>query len=221
MNTLSLQNTWNERKEALAYARLQEVATLALTKIVNDVNLPAVQAALEEACRTATSVHGLRTPLWEYKVRIFDLSKAEEEVLPPESMYFTYDTWRQIRTKWVKEFNLHTVVTHGEDEMSMREVITKTDLLDRLTVTLFGTKHFRIIDRVVAVEEFPLHRVKIVTRQLFVLFFPKGLAQEKSEALELVALKHSGLSVEEVDELEEILCSYPTTRCFCAVCVAE
>jgi hypothetical protein len=173
MNVNTLQSTWNTRKSELNF----ESAANELFAVLTSSNgilprVPAIREEMDRKCRTSTLASDLRVPIWTYNQRKFLLSAKEERAKFGEG----YNAWRAQREKYLVSAGYHNAI----NGVPLWKIFFKTDLLDRLTVALFGTTNFRLyVQRTNSIHLSDID-VDVNTYTIFLQFYPNGLSTPPS-----------------------------------------
>lgn len=246
MNPTTLENTWRLREAELkaeqVRTRLEVAADLLFNSLVSDTvfgiapRVAAIREEMDRVCRTATSRYELRVPIWSFCTRSFLKGRVEEA--DGFATAEQHEAWRAHRDDVVAVQGYHSAIPiPGRQHVNVRtqDVIQYTNIMDRLTVQLFGTTNFLMKCGTVDTEAMPELGIRVTTRTLFLNFYPDGLTIPQMSTLHQIARRYQTPptsprltavpppirreTTRYVYDDEVGLSADP--RCYCSVCVAE
>ena len=194
MNTSTLFNTWSAREKEIRQdekaLRMKKLSDKLYEQMVATIgaDLSNIHDQLNDTCKTAASRSQLSVPIWDFKTRYF--LKTEEEEREPfweTSMgILGYSSWKDGRDREIDARGYHDCV----DGVPVRVILRETDVLDRVTAKLFGVQFFKIKVRNISEDVDTALGLTVVTRRLYLHFFPKGLSDEDVAQLQAVVWKY-------------------------------
>lgn len=246
MNPTTLENTWNLREAELMAeqerSRLEIASDLLFNTLTGDSGfglaprVAAIREEMDRVCRTARSRFELRVPICTFSTRSFLKGRVEEyqEFADGEQ----YDTWRAHRDDVVAVRGYHDVIPipgRPHVNVRMQDIVQYTNVLDRLTVQLFGTTNFLLKAAVTSTEEMPELGIRVTTKTIFLNFYPKGLTFAQMSSLHQIARRYqtpptSPRLTAVPPPIRREIARYiyddevglsADPRCYCSVCVAE
>lgn len=249
MNPTTLENTWRLREAELKAEqvrnRLEVAADLLFNSLVSDTvfgiapRVAAIREEMDRVCRTATSRYELRVPIWSFCTRSFLKGRVEEAAGFATSEQ--HEAWRAHRDDVVAVQGYHSAIPiPGRQHVNVRtqDVIQYTNIMDRLTVQLFGTTNFliKVAWTATDAEAMPELGIRVTTRTLFLNFYPDGLSIPQMSTLHQIARRYQTPPTSptltavpppirrertrrSVYDDDDVLFNEP--RCYCSVCVAE
>ena len=194
MNTSTLQSAWNARTQEIKtqdkIQKLQAASSKLYTRMIAEMEpeLPYIQSLMKDACQTAQIRGQLQVPIWTFKTRYFLQTRDEEIANLPDIM--EYLEWKSNRDREIDVRGYH----YCTDGIPDRVIFRETDLLDRLTARLFGTTHFKIKMFNTADDVDTELNVIVVTRRLFLHFYPNGITEEDRAQLQAAVWKYQPTS---------------------------